>query len=749
MKKMVSMLLVLLMPMSIIAGCTAADGYSQGKYVPGTYSGESKGFGGAVKVTLEVDADKILNVTAEGAEETNGVGSKAIDQLPGAILEAQNTDIDVIGGATVSSKALLRAAQGAIAQALVEQEQDIELSMKPGTYTAKAKGFGGNVIATVKVSDKAIENIQLENEPIDNPLIDTEDPLSLYTASMNMETPQIFLGVKELLPERIIAAQSVAVDAITGATASSNAALQAIGSALEQAGADSRAINKTVAKQVRDTEKYEADIVVVGGGTSGSAAAAQAAELGAKVILVEKSARIGGSGALSTGPLSINSKFQTALGQQGDQQAVFEKFEELVHWSNKAGVFSKFLQKSGSTADWLAANGFEWAENSLMSIPKQYGVTGVGYKEDSVSSMGVYNSFQKLVSKVDTILTETTATSIITDEQGNAVGITAEKYDGTKVEIRAKAVIMATGGYGGNKELLKEKTGYPYALFGLKQNVGEGFNMMKAVGAAEKNASMISTHLVGVSGTITGFDAFDTNIPYALMITPSLMQVNTRGERFASETVSQDEMLMGSVYHAAQGDLYYTLISKAQTDKLAKDGSKAIGMDSKPGTFSFRGQAVKPDVAMPNIENVLNAAVEQGLAYKGNTLEELAVNAGMDIKTLKANVERYNQLSEQGKDLDFYKDSKYMSSLGNEGPYYAIKGQPEIYGTLGCVDVDANGQVLRPDGSVIGGLYAAGVESIGVVFDGVAYTQVEGVALGWGFNSGRITAESAVQAIQE
>lgn len=746
MKKSISLLMTLVLSISLIAGCTP----SKGKYVPGTYSEESKGFGGTVKVTVEVDSNKILSVKAEGPNETQGVGSKAIEQLPGAIVDAQNTSVDMVSGASISSKAVLLATEGALNQAASQSpDQDVELSMKSGTYKAKSKGFGGNVVATVKVSEKEIEEIQLENEPIDNPLIDLEDPLSLYTASMNMETPQIFLGVQERLPERIISAQSVAIDGVTGATASSNAALQAVAIALEEAGADSKAIHKEVKKEAPKTETYNADIVVVGGGTSGSSAAAQATDLGAKVILVEKSARIGGSGALSTGPHSINSEFQTNLGQNANQQGVYEKFQELVHWSNKGGIFSKFLQKTGSTVDWLASKGFEWAEFSLMSIPNEFGVTGVGYKDDSVATMNVYDAFQKMVNNVNTILTETTATSIITDKQGNAVGINAVKSDGTNVIINAKAVIMSTGGYGGNKEMLTEKTGYPYALFGLSQNVGEGFNMMKEIGAAEKNASAVSTHLVGVPGTVIGFEAFDTNIPYALMITPTLMQVNSRGERFASETVSQDEMLMGAVYHAAQGNTYYTLISKSQMDKIAKNGSQAIGMDTKPGTFSFKGQAVKPDVPMPNINKVLDAAVEQDLAFKGNTLEELAKNAGMNPETLKANVERYNLLSEQGKDIDFYKDSKYMNSLGNEGPYYAIKGQPEIYGSLGSVDIDANAQVLKKDGNPIGGLYATGVESIGVIFDGVAYTQIQGVALGWGFSSGRIAAESAAKAIQK
>ena len=775
MKKFLAALIAMMLALAALAGCSAptqqpdateapaqteappeseapetpdaTEAPAAGVYTPGTYSATTAGFGGDVTVTIEVDAEKILNVTVTGDNETAGIGGRAVEELPAALLEAQSAEVDGVSGATVSSTAIKLAMSQAIAQAKGE-EVESALSMTAGTYTAKVKGFGGNVIATVKVSADAIEEIGLENEYIDNPLVDYNDPLSVYTSSMNMETPQIFKGVQELLPGRVIAAQSVAVDAITGATATSNAALSAIAEALRQAGAEESAIYRAVEKTPGVDETYDCDVVVVGAGTSGSSAAAQAKELGANVVLIEKSARIGGSGALSTGPMAINSKTQLAWNQTGDADAVFKRFMELSHWYGKGGVFRKFLTMSGDTADWLVEKGFQWNEHGLSSIPGEFGVTGVSYLEDSVATMSVYEAFLNMTKDVDTILTETTATSILTDAEGNAVGVTAVKDDGTKVTVNAKAVIMSTGGFGGNKDMLEKYTGSRYVLFGVQQNDGSGFEMMKAVGAAERNPGGTSCHLVCVPAFVTGFDEFDANIPFDLLITPTLLQVNQRGERFSSETVGEDSMLMGANYHAAQGEYYYTLISKPLMDGIAKEGTAFTGMVGKPLTFSFKGQAIQADVPMPNIEAVLEAAVEQGLAYKGDTIAELAKNAGMDEKTLEENVARYNELCAGGADLDFNKKSEYMCALGEEGPFYAIVGQPEIYGSLGSVDVDAHTQVLREDGTAIGGLYATGLESIGALFDGVAYTEVGGVALGWGFNSGRIAAQSAVEAIK-
>lgn len=723
-------------------------GGAEGIYIPGIYSAAARGYEGDVTVTIEVSANQLVAVTIDASTETPEVGGRAAEQLSQAMEEAQGVDVQAVSGASYTSKAVLEAAAAALAQASGEASAEAEpeeMVMTAGTYTGEAKGFGGIVKAEVTVSASAIENIVLENIKIDNPLIDYEDPLSIYTSSMDMETPQIFKGVEELLPGRIIEAQSLAVDTITGATATSHAVLSAVENALLEAGASSNSLYTPVEKR-SGQEVYDCDIVVVGGGTSGATAAAQATELGAKVVLIEKSARIGGSGALSSGPMSLNSKFQVSIGQTGDAEGVFEKFEELAHWSNKAWIFRRFIDMTGETADWLLTKGFVWAEGGLTSIPGPYGVTGVGYAEDSVATMSVYNAFQQMVSDVDTILTETTGTEILLDDEGNAVGVRAVKDDGTEVLVNAKAVIISTGGFGGNPEMLAERVGAPYVMFGVQQNDGSGFEMMLAAGAATRNDTGYSCHLVTVPGWVSGFDKFDTNIPFALGITPTLMQVNMRGERFASETVSQDEMVMGSNYHAAQGEYYFTLISKPQMDAIAAEGTQATGMDSKPSTFSFEGQSVRPDTPMPDIEAVLDAAVEQGLAFKGDTLEELAETAGMQPEVLVASVARYEELCAQGRDLDFNKPAQYMDSLEN-GPYYAIKMIPKIYGTLGSVDVDENTQVLREDGTVIGGLYATGLESIGVLFDGVAYTQIGGVALGWGYNSGRIAGQEAVAAI--
>lgn len=473
MKKALSLLMVFAMALTC-AGCatqtatqtpaaeatvTPVPEVQSGIYTPGTYSATEKGFGGDVTVTVEVDANSILNVTAVGESETDGVGSKAIDELPAAILTAQGTEVDSVSGASFTSEAVLRAAQTALNQAMgAEAGEAAVLDMTPGTYTASAEGFGGQVKATVTVSENKIESIDLENIHVDNPLIDTTDFLSMYTASMDQETSQMFVAVEQEIPERILKYQSLDIDVMTGATASSKAAISAVEQACVKAGADINALYTDIGDISTDPETYDCDIVIVGAGTSGCSAAAEATEQGAKVVLVEKSARIGGSGALSTGPIALNSQWQLANSQTGDAEGVFNKFEELAHWSNKAFLFRELLDKSGDTADWLTGYGFEWNPAGLSSIPGEFGVTGVSYMDDAIATMGVYDSFQNLVKNVDTILTETTANSILTDANGNAVGIKATRYDGTQITVNAKKVIIATGGFGGNKKCLKKKS---------------------------------------------------------------------------------------------------------------------------------------------------------------------------------------------------------------------------------------------------------------------------------------------------
>lgn len=748
-KKGICLLLCSLLAFSVF-GCTKSDEVSQGteqKVETKTFTAESKGFGGNVTVTGTFEDNVLTGIDILAPGETPEKGGKASETLKAAILEAKSADVDSVSGATYTSNAVLTAAKSVFNQAAGKSDVASEIKMTPGTYTGSAQGFSGIIVATVAVTEKEIQSITLESTINEDSTIKADQPMYVLQNIAVKELDQIFCDVKNLLPQRIIAAQSLSVDSISGATASSNGALLAVKNAIKASGCDPEAFNKEIAKSTEE-ESYDCDVVVVGGGTSGATAAAQAKALGSNVVLIEKSARIGGTGALSAGPMALNTDDQIALGLEADEKAYYNHYDELMHWSIKGGLFGEFINKSSETYDWLNEHGVKLVPDTGW-FAQEHGKTSLTcYAASSYTGLDVRNYFTDLVKDVDNILLETTATSLITDEKGNIIGVKAQKYDGTQVTVNAKAVIMATGGFAGNEEMMKEKVGANYNLLGVRQNDGSGLKMMLAVGANEYNDSTVCSHAIGIPGEVTGFEAFDRAIPYTLITSAALLQVNDKGERFMNEEVQDTDMTRGSMTHAAQGSNYYVLLSQKQVDAIAAKGTSAVGQQNDPASFSFQYNSAGKDVPMPNLKAVLDAAVEQNLAYKGNTIEEIAKNVGMDQKILEMNVQKYDEMCAAGKDTMFGKTVSELNVLG-EGPYYAVKGTTVVYCSLGGVETAMNCQVMNTKGQLIGGLYAAGVESIGNIMDGKGYTNISGIALSWGFNSGRMAAENAVEAINK
>jgi len=242
--------------------------------------------------------------------------------------------------------------------------------------------------------------------------------------------------VANVLPQRIVAAQSLAVDCVAGATASSHGFLAAVQDCLLQAGADLSALNAPVAKK-NATEVYTCDVVVVGGGSSGSVAAAKAADSGAKVVLIEKSGRLGGTGALSSTPMTLDADIQKKAGYTYDGDTLFEQWMSQVHWYAKGNLIRMFLRETADTINWMGKKGFEFKPSKPTTTLAEgsYGTHlsdqifshySVQYKEPSTySTWTINNAFVKMTSNVDTILFETTGKFLIKDEKGNVIGVMA------------------------------------------------------------------------------------------------------------------------------------------------------------------------------------------------------------------------------------------------------------------------------------------------------------------------------------
>ncbi|MBQ8092545.1 MAG: FAD-dependent oxidoreductase [Clostridia bacterium] len=390
-----------------------------------SYTASAQGFGGEVTVTLTITDGKLTNVTATGDGETDGVGSRAIEDMPAMMMETNSVEVDGITGATVTSTAVLEAAGAALAQSgvkLTAVEQQAASAMTPGTYTATSTGFHGPVTVSVEVSEDSIVSVKVTGE---------------------QETPMVGEAALSILAESIVENQTT-TDTVSGATFSSNGMNAAVEDALLQAGANSASIasfrkNTVPAEKCEDTET---DIVVVGAGTAGMVAAMNACDQGAKVILLEKTGITGGSASLSHGTIWALHIPETTADGMYDYNAddVYELFNKLAYpVLNKDVLYTiagnttrgiEYLQKNGYTIGMLDKSQEKFAPyiNAMTHEDMGYGFTAMLDKNIRERNID--------------LRLNTSAISLKMNENGQVSGVVAENEAG-QYTISAQKVIYA------------------------------------------------------------------------------------------------------------------------------------------------------------------------------------------------------------------------------------------------------------------------------------------------------------------
>lgn len=742
MKKRVSArcgLAVAVIAVGLIAGACASSDKGKGVYTAGTYEASAKGFGGEVSVAVTVNSERILKVEAKGPKETAGVGSRAIDALPKRIVDAQSAEVEGVSGASYSSAAI----KAAVAKALDKAKggSATALSMKDGEYSAKARGF--NLLKPVEVK------VQIAGNKIVSAKIGD-----------NGETNGMRQAVEGRLIPRVIEGQSLDVDAVTGATATSNAVKSAILDCCAQAGAAQAALLTKKAVPAPKAQEYTVDVAIVGMGGSGTAAALSAAEKGLKVLAMDKAGKWAGTSAVTSGPMTINAKSQVEaqidnwpdpIANKPRTKAAGEKLVDAdalyADWlayttvdgkqDAKPEIVKELFDLSGPTIDWLASYGFGF-QAARGFVGGKWGVFApyVGDKAKTEDFFAAaYDKFTKELG--GQYLLETEATELLVKD-GKVVGVKAKARDGSAVTVKAKAVILASGGFGGNPEMQRKYMGEAWKLYGSAQNDGAGINMAVAQGAATYNIDMPPmSHFVAPYTIMTSFkDPSDNDTPYALICSAEAMAVDQRGKRFGNEA----DIAMNAYKVGAK---YYAIYSKEQIETLKTKGF------AFPASGRYLSQGgIKANVPLANIDAVLDEGIKMGFIYKAKSVQDLAkaIGGAMGAQALQASIDAY-QAGAAGND-PFGKAPDKFARLGPVAAgseyYVAVTGAPYIYSTCGGLDVDKDMRVLKKDGSAIPGLFAAGTDSMGVLFTNKkGYANYGGVAQGYAFVSGRIAGAAA------
>ena len=570
------------------------------------------------------------------------------------------------------------------------------------TYTGEAFGHDKEnpVKVTLTIKDKTITKVEVD---------------------ASHETNGIGSKAAETMPGAIVAANSLEVDGVSGATQTSKAIIEAATAALKQAGLEpsdlvSKNTSTTKAKDIEET----VDVVVVGAGGAGMTAAITATDAGKKVIVVESQPIAGGNSVRSTGgmnaaktPYQDKNEFKEAAGVEKTLATAAEKFADNAtitalaatvksQWdayqANPQGYFDSvelmeldtliggkgknnpelvkaLAENSAAAIEWLASIGAEVKNVGAFggaSVKRIHRPVNADGKVTAVGAYIVPILEKNLQDRNVQFLFDTTANEIIMKD-GKAVGIKATGKDGNKVTINAKSVVIATGGFGANAEMVEkykpELKGF--ATTNAEGAQGQGIEMATAVGAATVDMDQIQIHP-------TVHIEEDGN---AHLITEGLrgdgaILVNAEGKRFYDEVSTRDKVSAAII---------------AQPDKSAW---------------------LVVDQSMVDKSAVIAGYIKSGYTVTGATYEELAKAMGVDEATFVSTMNTWNQAVEAKSDAEFNRTS-FANPL-TAAPYYAIKITPAVHHTMGGIVINPKAEVLNEKGEVISGLFAAGEVTGGV-----------------------------------
>ena len=479
----------------------------------------------------------------------------------------------------------------------------------------------------------------------------------------------------------------------------------------------------------------ETDLVIVAGGPAGLAAAVTAGERGLKSIILEKSSATGGAANMGMGPLGIATKIQKEQFNDISVEEALDIHMTYTHWRVDAGLVSTYFNKSADTIEWLQDMGVEFA--GAFRYFKESAATWHIVKPENgeigprAASAMVRVLTERAKELGCEILLETPATSLIVEDD-KVCGAKAVDKNGEELEVRGKAVIVATGGFGNNKEMIKEEFGlnlgedyFPFQIPGIN---GDGLKMMWDVGAVKFNPNIEAIYQIP--------DNMSWFLLDAVLRQPNLL-INQFGERFMNEGYMGNTTYAGNAIGMQPGHYAYCIMDEGILREYKKNGPDIVDIVHPADAFlEFDGQAA--------------LAVEQGYEgyFEAETVEELAEKLDIDPDILQDTIDEYNEMCEKGVDTKFHKPQKYLHAITGRGKYLVGKFYLGAYGTVGGVRINQYCEVLNEDQLPIEGLYSAGSDANTIYGDSYNFT-LPGNTMGFAVNSGRMAADSAADYIED
>ena len=567
-----------------------------------------------------------------------------------------------------------------------------------GDFTGTAKGFGGDVSVTLTLTDGAITGCTAEGKD---------------------ETQGVGSEAIAKMPGEIAESGSIAVDGVSGATVTSTAIKEAAAAALTAAGLNPDDYKTAVEKTgSAEDSTVEADVVVVGAGGAGMTAAITAAGEGKSVVILESQPMVGGNSVRATGGMNAGktvyqdeNEFGESAGVEKTLKTAAEKYADnetitalaktvseqwAAYQANPTGYFDSvelmeldtmiggkgindpelvetLCANSADAIDWLDEHGITLHNVSSFggaSVKRIHRPVNAEGKTVSVGSYMIPLLQENCEKAGVKMMLDTTATEILTDANGAAVGVKATGASGETVTVNAKAVVLTTGGFGANLDMVVK---YKPELKGFMTTnapgiQGQGIEMAQAIGAATVDMDQIQIHPTVEANT-------------AALITEGLrgdgaILINEEGQRFIDEVGTRDVVSAAEI---------------AQT-----------------GSYSW----LVVDQAMVDASSVIQGYIKKGYTVTGATYEELGKAMGVDAAAFAETMEKWNGYVEAKNDPDFGRTS-FANPL-NTAPYYAVKVTAGVHHTMGGLKINANTEVLNEKGEVIPGLFAAGEVTGGV-----------------------------------